>query len=102
MSFGPGTFFNAAANMCQITCDENEGRRLAPEDGGREGGADVLPPEAAEMLSPVARAIVVQHALMSPTFAAFLAKDPEYVKETLLHLQGLAERYGVPALTSGE
>ena len=31
MAFGPGTFYNSAANQCEIACGPSNGRRKATE-----------------------------------------------------------------------
>ena len=31
MAFGPGTFYNSAANQCEIACGPSSGRRMATE-----------------------------------------------------------------------
>jgi hypothetical protein len=31
MAFGPGTFYNSAANQCEIACGPSNGRRMANE-----------------------------------------------------------------------
>jgi len=31
VAFGPGTFYNSAANQCEIACGPSNGRRMATE-----------------------------------------------------------------------
>ena len=95
LTYGPGTFFNAATNQVEISCSGDSGRRLADADSSDFTAARVAASDPDKLSS---RQLVAGYLAQNPALAARLGVVDGIDDALVEHIEQLVQLFGPPAL----